>query len=148
MGAGSSPDWLDIWEQGVFRQRLDRIDGLLIRQPRRHDSSDGYLPALMNFGGNPGKFFTATHFPGLAAGGSRTRKNETTRFSYKRFSSSGSETKFPCASTASSRGSGALMYISRVLSPSSRSSEACKNNFGTPESAGSRLESGESCRCS
>ena len=58
-------------------------------------------------------------------GGSLTKKKDTTRFSYARFSSSPKLTKSPCAMTACSRGSGAFKNICRVVSASSGSSVAC-----------------------
>ena len=56
--------------------------------------------------------------------GSLTKKNDTTRFSYTRFSSSFKLTKFPCGIIACSRGSGAFKNNFRVVSESSGSSSA------------------------
>jgi 4-amino-4-deoxy-L-arabinose transferase-like glycosyltransferase len=61
---------------------------------------------------------------GLPTAGSLTRKNDTTRFSYARLSSSPRLTKFPCGIIACSRGSGAFRNICRVVSASSGSSSA------------------------
>jgi 4-amino-4-deoxy-L-arabinose transferase-like glycosyltransferase len=62
--------------------------------------------------------------PAFPTAGSLTRKNDTTRFSYVRLSSSFKPTKFPCAIIACSRGSGAFKNICRVVSASSGSSSA------------------------
>jgi 4-amino-4-deoxy-L-arabinose transferase-like glycosyltransferase len=61
---------------------------------------------------------------GFPTGGSLTKKNDTTRFSYVRLSSSPKLTKFPCGIIACSRGSGAFRNICRVVSASSGSSSA------------------------
>jgi 4-amino-4-deoxy-L-arabinose transferase-like glycosyltransferase len=60
----------------------------------------------------------------LPVAGSLTKKNDTTRFSYVRLSSSFKLTKFPWAMMACSRGSGALRNICLVVSASSGSSSA------------------------
>jgi 4-amino-4-deoxy-L-arabinose transferase-like glycosyltransferase len=60
----------------------------------------------------------------IPTAGSLNRKNDTTRFSYDRLSSSFKLTKFPCGIIACSRGSGAFKNICRVLSASSGSSTA------------------------